>query len=178
MGDRHIPTSSHSQDQAFPETDTQLHVLLVAADILQDPPQRIPATSCRSGAVVHLLAANGTKVTVLAAKSFCLGLFPSRDEQKYFWRHTKSCLFLLVRACRITVQLLNQLLNQLPRHCWPLSLNVLFFATRQVPVTLKMSTKEDMSTGLLTHVIQVRHMVWWLHVQLHNVFYLMPSHKV
>lgn len=52
---------------------------------LQDPPQRIPSTSCRGGGVVHLLAANGTKV----------------------------------------------------------------------PVTLKMTTKEDASTGHLTHIVQV-----------------------
>lgn len=31
---------------------------------LQDAPQRIPLTSCRAGAVVHLLAANGTKLPV------------------------------------------------------------------------------------------------------------------
>jgi hypothetical protein len=30
----------------------------------QDPSLRIPATSCRAGSVVHLLAANGTKVPV------------------------------------------------------------------------------------------------------------------
>lgn len=36
----------------------------VAGRRLQDPAQRIPATSCRAGAVVHLQAANGTKLPV------------------------------------------------------------------------------------------------------------------
>jgi hypothetical protein len=30
----------------------------------QDPSLRVPVTSCRAGSVVHLLAANGTKVPV------------------------------------------------------------------------------------------------------------------
>jgi len=37
---------------------------LPAVLCLQDAPQRIPQTSCRAGAVVHLLAANGTKLPV------------------------------------------------------------------------------------------------------------------
>ena len=58
---------------------------------LQDPPQRIPATSCRAGGVVYLLAANGTKL----------------------------------------------------------------------PVTLKMTSKEDITTGHLTHVVQVMRPGLW-----------------